>query len=216
MADGPIIELATLPARHPKIGEPWLDLLGAQLVLRLSLDPTRQPAGTRKREVTVDRIASTAGAVRQIEVREIGWDGLPKFSEDYCVRVSRTFNEQRITEDAAIAVMGLLIHELEGVTVESVLRIGSGGDYLIELSKNEQSVQVEVSGIREDLVGNRAESRLSEKRAQVLMKSDSGYVSVTTFHYAATGGPHSFLHFVKKEHLKRAKGRKPNEKRKGK
>lgn len=208
MADGPVIELATLPARHPKIGEPLLDLFGAQLVLRLSLDPKRQPAGTRKREVTVDRIASAAGGVRQTEIREIGWNGLPKFSEDYCIRATYTANEQRITEDAAIAIMSLLIHELEGVSIESVLPIGCGGDYFGKLRKNRSLVQIEASGIREDLVGNRAESRLTEKRAQVLEKSDSGYVSVTTFYRAANGGPHSFLHFVEKGTLKRTKRRK--------
>lgn len=138
MAVGPILELATLPARHPKLGEPLLDLLGAQLVLRLHLDPIRQPDDTQKREVMVDRIASTTGSVRQSEVREIGWSGLPKFSEDYCIRVTHTINERRITEDAAIAVMGLLIHELESVSIESVLPIGSGGDYLVKLSKNKQ------------------------------------------------------------------------------
>lgn len=216
MSDGPVIELATLPARHPKIGEPLLDLFGAQLVLRLSLDPKRQPAGTRKRKVMVDRIASTAGAVRQTQVCEIGWDGLPKFSEDYCIRVARTINEQRITEDAAIAVMALLINELESVNIDSVLQIGSGGDYFLKLSKNKITVQVEVSGIREDLEGGRAESRLEEKRAQVLKKSDSGYTSVTTFHRAANGGPHSFLHFVEKEDPKRTPGRKAKRKRKGK
>lgn len=75
---------------------------------------------------------------------------------------------------------------------------------------------MEVSGIREDLAGNKAESRLREKRAQVLEKSHAGYVSVTTFHRAANGGPHSFLHFVEKRELKRTKARKPKRKRKGK
>lgn len=216
VADGPIIELATLPSRHPKIGDPLLDLFGAQLVLRLGFDSRQQPTGTRKREVTIDRIASTAGGVRQTEVREIGWEGLPKFSEDYCIRVARTSNEQDITEAAAIAVMGLLIHELEGVSIESVLPIGSGGDYLVKLHKNKQLVQVEVSGIREDLAGDKAATRLGEKRTQVLNKSASGYVSVTTFYRVANGGPHSFLHYVEKRNPKRAKGRKPNEKRRGK
>jgi hypothetical protein len=216
VAVGPILELATLPARHPKLGETLLDLFGAQLVLRLRLDPIRQPDDAHKREVMVDRIASTTGSVRQSEIREIGWSGLPEFSKDYCIRVTHTINERRITEDAAIAVMGLLIHELEGVSIESVLQIGSGGDYLVKLSKNEQSVQVEVSGIREDLAGNISELRLREKRAQVLVKSDVGYVSVTTFHRAANGGPHSFLHFAEKGDRKRSRGRESKKKGKDK
>lgn len=216
MAAGPILELATLSARHSKLGEPLLDLFGAQLVLRLRFDPIRQPDDVQKREVLVDRIASTTGSVRQTEVRAIGWSGLPKFSEDYCIRVKYTINERRITEDAAIAIMGLLIHELEGVSIESVLQIGSGGDYLVKLSKNKQLVQVEVSGIREDLAGDKAESRLREKRAQVLQNSDAGYVSVTTFYRAANAGPHSFLHFAERGDRKRSEGRKSKKKGKGK
>lgn len=214
MAVGPILELATLPARHPKLE--LLNLFGAQLVLRLRLDPIRQPDDAQKREVMVDRIASTTGSVRQSEIRTIGWSNLPKFSEDYCIRLMYTINERRITEDAAIAVMGLLIHELEGVRIETVLQIGSGGDYLVTLSKNKQWVQVEVSGIREDLAGHKAESRLAEKRTQVLEKSEAGYVSVTTFHRAANGGPHSFLHFAEKGDRKRSKGTKSKKKGKGK
>lgn len=216
MADGPIIELATLPSRHPKIGDVLLDIYGPQLVVRLSLDPRTQSDGTRKREVTIDRIASNARGHRQLEVREIGWQGFSKFSEDYCIRASHTSNEQDITEAAAIIVMALLIHELEDVRLESVLQIGSGGDYFGEMSNNKGWVQVEVSGIQEDDSGGRAESRLKEKRDQVLKTNDSGYVSVTTFHRAATGGPHSFLHFVEKPNLKRTKARKPNGKRKRK
>jgi hypothetical protein len=112
--------------------------------------------------------------------------------------------------------MALLIHELEGGIVETVAQIGSGGDYFVKPGKSRQTVQVEVSGIREDLVGNRAESRLREKQAQVLTKSDSGYVSVTTFHHGANGGPHSYLHFVESGHPKRTQRKKPNRKRKGK
>lgn len=216
MADGPIIELATLPARHPKIGDILLRFYGAQLVVRLRLDPQPQPAGTRQREVMVDRIASTARRVRQTEVREIGWHGVPEISEEFCRRARYTSNEQDITEAAAIALMGLLIHELEGGIIERVAPIGSGGDYFVKLTESKQTVLVEVSGIREDLIGDEAESRLRKKRAQVLTKSDSGYVSVTTFHRAANGGPHSFLHFVEKEDPKRTPGRKAKRKRKGK
>jgi hypothetical protein len=211
---GPILELATLTDRHPEVE--LLKLFGVQLVLRLCLDPIRQPDDTRKRAVTVDWISSKFGSPRQTEVYEIGWSGLPDSSIADCTKVKRTMNEQRITEDAAIAVMALLIHELEGVSIESVLPIGSGGDYLVKHRKRKQGVQVEVSGIREDLLGNRAESRLAEKRAQVLKRSDSGYVSVTTFHHAVHGGPHSFLHFVAKRERKQTKRRDPNGKRKGK
>lgn len=36
-----VIELATLPQRHPTVGDAMLNLFGAQTVLRLGLDPVR-------------------------------------------------------------------------------------------------------------------------------------------------------------------------------
>jgi len=44
-------------------------------------------------------------------------------------------NENDLSEKAAIGVMALLIHELEGVTIQEVLQIGSGGDYLALLPR---------------------------------------------------------------------------------
>src|SRR5581483_7928324 len=104
-----------------------LKLCGAQVVLRLGIDPSRQPPGTVQRDVTVDRSSQATGHEEVRGTLPIGWSGLPDFSEDYCAQVSRALNANDITEKAAIGVMALLIHEMEGVEILHVLPIGSGG-----------------------------------------------------------------------------------------
>jgi hypothetical protein len=205
MANGGPIELASLLQRHPRCGDALLNLFGAQVVLRLALDPVRQARGTLVRDVAVDRRSPSTGGHQVREAHQIGWHGLPQYSEDYCIRVSRTVNAERLTEDAAIGVMALLIHALEGVTIQEVLQIGSGGDYLIVLG-GRRRVQVEVSGIREDAGGSESGSRLTRKTHQVLSHSPAGYVSVTTFHLPSAGGVHSYLHYA--EQARSPKGRK--------
>jgi hypothetical protein len=208
MAPAPVLELATLPQRHPRVGEALLDLFGAQAVLRMSIDPVRLPRGVLQRDITVDRKGPSTGGEQATEVLKIGWGGLDSLSEDYCVRVSRTVSAHQITEHAAIAVMALLIHELEGLSICTVLPIGSGGDYLIR--RGEEGLgQVEVSGVREDASGREAASRLAKKCEQVLSISRWGYASVTTFRRPPADDLHSYLHYVKK-----GDGRKPRAKRK--
>jgi len=209
MANGPVIELDSLPSRHPKTGAAFLKQCAAACVLRLSMDPTQLPAGIKVREIVVDRL--TPGTAREPwqDLRLLGWGGTTGVSEDDCVRLSITFNERRITEDAALAIMALLIHELEGLTVERVLPIGSGGDYLLSMRRWGKPTQVEVSGIREDLSGRRSRSRLAEKREQV----PAGFASVTTFSRQGASGVHSYLHYVEKLPLRgtkkgKGKGRK--------
>jgi hypothetical protein len=160
----------------------------------------------------VERKGPATGGKRVEEVWEIGGEGLADFSEDYCVRVGRTVNAQRITEDAAIGVMALLIHELEGVTIREVLPIGSGGDYLIEFEKAAGPMQVEVSGIREDPAGKQAELRLAQKCAQVLQHSSCGYASVTNFHRLTDGTVHSYLHYVEEKKGRRKRQAKAKKK----
>jgi hypothetical protein len=135
-AGRPVIELDSLPKRHPTIGDSLLNMFGAQAVLRLALDPVRIPSGVEQREVTVDRLSPPTPGTPSVGVREIGWGNLPLYSEEYLIHVSRTANERDITEKAAIVVMFLLIHELEDVTVHEVLPIGSGGDYSASLKWN--------------------------------------------------------------------------------
>src|ERR1019366_1097587 len=107
----PDIELATLPLRHPAVGEALLDLFGAQTVLRLGLDPVKLEEGAFWREVTIDHVChpppGREPGMASVTVRKISWAGLPQYSEDYLIRVSRTINEHDITEQAAIGVMAL-------------------------------------------------------------------------------------------------------------
>jgi hypothetical protein len=124
---------------------------------------------------------------------------LRKLSEAYCHRVSKTINDHRITEDAAIGVMALLIHELEGVIIREVLPIGSGGDYLMAYQQEERPIQVEVSGIREDRTGSQASARLSQKCDQVVKHSSCGFASVTTFRHGVGAEVHNYLYFVEKK-----------------
>jgi hypothetical protein len=186
---GPTIEVATIDERHHQPG--LLKEFGAKIILRLGVDPVRLPPGVLKRAVVVDRISPASGGDRREETREIGWANLPDHVGD-CERVRIRLNDHDITEQAAIGVMLLLIHELEGCVLTEVLRIGAGGDYLVSLSGHSEPVQVEVSGIK---TGSRSEAstRLGKKPGQV---RGAGFVSVTTFQHDRTGVAHSSLHFV--------------------
>jgi hypothetical protein len=200
----PVIELASLPQRHP-IGDALLIQFGALVVLRLGWDPVQVPAGTLRRRVTVDRLSPPAPGTRSQEVREVSWCDLPLYSENYLIRVGRSVPERSITEGAAIGVMALLIHELEGVILQEVLVIGSGGDYLASF-KGGAPFQVEVSGIRDEGRAGAAADRLKQKLKQVLSKSPQGYASVTTFRRTGDSTAHSYLHYA--ERPKPEKGRK--------
>jgi hypothetical protein len=207
--------VASLPQRHPT-GEALLRLFGAQLVLRLGTDPVKVPVGTLRRSVTVDRLSPPAPGTPAVEEIEIGWSNLPDYSENYLLHVSRTMNEHTITEHAAIVVMALLIHELEGLTLGPVLPIGGGGDYVVKPKKGKAALQVEVSGIRVEHRAGDARDRLREKREQVLKKSSRGYASVTTFQWL--GGPtaHSFLHYAEVHPPAKGRGRSSSKTRRGK
>jgi hypothetical protein len=186
---GLVIEVATIDGRHRR--SILLRLFGIQIILRLGVDPVRLPPGTMKRTVTVDRISPGSEKTRWEEMREIAWNGLTDHF-DQCEEIARTLNQHDITEHAAIGVMLLLIHELEGAVLTDVLPIGSGGDYLVNLSDRPEPVQVEVSGIREGSA-SQAATRLEEKRSQI---RGAGFVSVTTFLHSEDGSAHSYLHFV--------------------
>jgi hypothetical protein len=108
---GQTLELATIDQRHGK--SVLLEQFGLATIVRLAVDPVRIPPGVLKRAVTVDRISPASGKARWRVVREIGWANLPDHLH-HCQEISKILNEQRITEDAAIGVMLLLIHELEG------------------------------------------------------------------------------------------------------
>jgi hypothetical protein len=187
---GPTIEVASIDGRHNVPG--LLKEFGTKIILRLGVDPVRVSSGVLKRSVVVDRISPASRETRRVEIREIGWGELPDHVDD-CEQL-RTFrlNEQDITEKAAIGIMVLLIHELEGAVLRKVLQIGEGGDYLVKLAGYSDHIQVEVSGIRIGTVGV-ASARVVQKRGQV---RGAGFVSVTTFQHGQGGAAHSYLHFV--------------------
>jgi hypothetical protein len=204
---GPIIEIETIDKRHDMLV--LLELFGTKMILRLGVDPVRVAPGVLKRAMVVDRISPEPGKGRWEEVREIGWANLPD-QLDRCEQVPEVINEPQITQDAAVGVMFLLIHELEGIVSPTVLQIGSGGDYLVTLSGKRGQVQVEVSGVKSGKPG-RASSRRGEKLKQV---RGPGFVSVTTFQHGESGAAHSYLHFDnpgsgdKSTTQKRLKGKK--------
>jgi hypothetical protein len=205
MANGRVLELGTLPHRHPAVGESLLNLRGPQAIIRLSIDPHRLPEGVARRIVTVNR--RSRDEVERTEEWTIDWAGSVRCDESYLGQVSKDFGDQVISEDAAIVVMALLIHELEGVTIREVLPIGSGGDYRATAPQI-GLVQVEVSGAKEDQSGHESANRLRKKSEQVLKCSDSGFVSVTTFWHGKVNGVHSYLHFVAKPKKGGKRGRR--------
>jgi hypothetical protein len=125
-----------------------------------------------------------------------------------CEQLPRTKNRNDLTEDAAIALAALLIHDLENGTIETVLQIGSGGDYLVQVPQESSPIQIEISGVIEDESGRDSRSRLSQKSEQVLTRARVGFVSVTTFSLSPQKIVHSYLHFTKARR-KKAGGSKP-------
>lgn len=116
-----------------------------------------------------------------------------------------TINDRNLTEQAAIGVLALLINDLEKAVLQTVLQIGSGGDYLVRLAEPSNPIQVEVSGVRDDPTREKSSERLRVKSNQVLANSRVGYVSVTAFSYSNTATVHSFLRYVKKRRKKGGK-----------
>jgi hypothetical protein len=173
------IALHSMAERHPVGGRPLIEQFGPALVLRLGVEPLQLPSGVNERHVTVDR--ASPRAKKPLEVCAITCENSQEM-EDRVLKLRFLRNEQDITEDAAIGVMLLLAHEWEGLTLVSVLPIGSGGDYLMRLPHG-AAIQVEVSGIFRDETGHSGKARLKEKCTQVLSKADAGFASVSIFHH---------------------------------
>jgi hypothetical protein len=134
----------------------------------------------------------------------IGWSNLDRDRDLVCARIHYAKNEHELTAEAAVAVAALLIHHLQGAVVETVLQIGSGGDYLVRLAQEVKPIQMEVSGILEDETGSLSRTRLTKKREQVLTNERVGFASVTAFSHGPERVVHSHLHFTK-----RGKGGRP-------
>ena len=199
MADPNVLEIASLPQRHPTLA--LFEVTATPLILRLSIDPIRLPSGCTAREVDIEHRTGPASTEAVNLTRTVDWSNLGNLAGDACVRYQRTLNDKTLTELAALGMMGLVAHEFERLTIVEVLQIGSGGDYRVRKAAHGSSeTQVEVSGIREDLspTGTEARSRVEAKTDQLLRISPSGIVSVTTFAYSAARKVKSHLFCVKR------------------
>ena len=207
MSSRPALELATLPSRHPRIGLALL-LYAPSTVFRLRVDPTPLGSATLKRDIEINWRGRVGKHSLVQESCEIGWSNLSSLSEDLLIQLPITIPEHTLTEQAAIGVMAMVIHELEGGQLIQVLQIGSGGDYLVITENAKRAVQVEVSGILLDTTGSESISRLRKKSDQVLTHSRSGFASVTTFAHGPDRIVQSDLHFVTRESQKKKRGKR--------
>ena len=181
MPPGVTLELGSLPTMHPHMS--FLHACAISTIVRLSLDPTPLPSGTMVRDVIVDWVARPGVSASQELTRQISWTGVPKAITDEAVKWTVTKNSHDITEEAAIGVMALLLHDLEGAKILKVLQIGSGGDYLVAIPGS-PNLQAESSGIRVDPLGYLSTQRLKEKSEQVLTRCSAGFASVTAFSHS--------------------------------
>lgn len=208
MPNGHVLELATLPTSHPRCGTALLTQCATSTIIRLSIDPTTIPPGTMSRAVIVDWLPRPGSGSPTQEHREIGWNGLANFAGDVATQWRIAVPPQDITEQAAIAVMALLIQEFAKGEILQVLAIGSGGDYLVEVGGLKKPIQAESSGILTDSSGSRSRTRLNEKKVQVLTHCRAGFAAVTTFSHPTGDIVHSYLHYVRKKPRKRRGKRK--------
>jgi hypothetical protein len=146
------------------------------------------------RDVAVDWVAREEGGPRQV-VCTVGWSGIPLYTGPLCVKLRFTRNGHAITEGAAIGVMSLLLHHLEGAEITEVAQIGRGGDYLVSI-RGLPEMQAESSGIAEDEHGYRSRERLKEKCVQVLKRCPAGFAAVVTFRHADAREVHCYLSHV--------------------
>jgi hypothetical protein len=131
-------------------------------------------------------------------LRRIGWGDIREGLGRVCEQLPYTKNAHELTEEAAVGIAALLIHDLEGGVLQNVLPIGNGGDYLVRVREASAPIQLEVSGVRMDETGSNSRSRLQEKSDQVLTCVRVGFVSVTTFCHGPRAVVHSYLHFVRR------------------
>lgn len=195
MPPGFPLELGSLPTIHPKMA--FLSCYGTSAIIRLSLDPTTMPSDTMVRSVIVDWVARPGGSASKELTREISWKDVPTALADEAFRWAFTKSSHVITEEAAVCVMALLLHDLENVECLKVLEPGSGGDYLVVIP-GVPPLQAESSGIRVDPKGYESTQRIKEKCAQVLTKCSTGIASVTAFSHSASQDVRCQLRFVAK------------------
>ncbi len=195
MPPGVTLELGSLPKIHPKMA--FLSCYGTSTIVRLSLDPILIPSGTMVRSVIVDWVARPGVGAAQDLTREITWTGAPDAITDGGIEWTNTKSSRVITEEAAIVVMALLLHDLEGAEIIKVLEIGSGGDYEV-IIPGAGKLQAESSGIHSDPKGYESTQRLKEKCRQVLSNCSAGFASVTAFSHSPSQDVRCQLCYVTK------------------
>src|SRR4051794_11873339 len=116
MPNGHILELVNLPTIHPACGAGFLHAYALPAVYRLCVDPTPQPAGAESRTIEVDWLAHPGSAASTQVPRSVGWANLQAHIANMgnaLAQLPVTMNANDITASAAIAVMAVLIHDLE-------------------------------------------------------------------------------------------------------
>ena len=179
----PVLYFAALPQLHPanNIGVSLLHSFAPNAAVRLA-----GAATTASRTISVSWRPRDGRRSEEARTCILDWSGCLGVWSNSPDTITAAVPEQDRTEYAAIAVMALLVHHLEGAEVVGTLAIGSGGDYNL-LVKKKTRFQVEVSGIEVDLLGHETRKRVRKKSAQVLKRRKKGFVSVTTFDHQAQG-----------------------------
>jgi hypothetical protein len=106
-----------------------------------------------QRAVTVNWVHRPGDSRPETATCNVGWANLPPEILQSAVIWTETKNEQTITEEGAIGLIALLIHELENAKIKRVVPIDRGGDYYLELQDLTET-QVECSGVKVDMHGN--------------------------------------------------------------
>ncbi len=193
MPPGAPLELGSLPTIHPLVS--ILYSCGTSTIVRLSLDPPTMPSDTMVRSVIVDWVSRSGTGALQELTREIAWTDVPKAITEEAKKWKKTKNSHDITEEAAIGVMALLLHDLEGAEILEVLQQGSGGDYLLDIP-GVPDMQAESSGIHTDPMGYLSTQRMKEKCEQVLTKCSTGFACVAAFSHSPSQDVRCKLHYV--------------------
>jgi hypothetical protein len=213
------LELASLPDRHAQAGPRLRDRHGPEAVYRLTQGNVRPDNEEETIRVSwLSRIAPV-GAEAVETTRRISWRGLfptPDELERQLRSVRTSVNAHDITESAAIAVMALLLDELENAALECVESIGSGADYVVRVPDELAPIGVEVSGLVAAEYPSVSEALLRRKREQLLNTQESGYVSVTVFSHPrnAERVVQSYLHFVRREDATQSTARRKRKRKK--
>jgi tetratricopeptide (TPR) repeat protein len=191
------IEVGSLREKHPRFADLLLSRHAPPLLYRLGIDPEPPPPVGEQRNVLVSFIRCPGDAAA-CEVRcVVGWGSTNEEIKRTATTIGYTLPEQDANEDAAIGLMALLVSDLAGGVLHSVLSIGTSADYLIELASDGVLLPMEVSGIGTARSPGESVDRLRRKTRQLLTGHEAGYVSVSTFKHPSFDAVHSYLHYVK-------------------